>query len=57
MVLGSASEISQSTPKGKGGDDPPFFFVVSLNELADRAFAGQAHMDETITAPRNLCRN
>jgi hypothetical protein len=57
MVLGSASEISQSTPKGKGGDDPPFFFVVSLNELADGAFAGQAHMDETITALRNLCRN
>jgi hypothetical protein len=42
------AEISQSKPKGKGGDDPPFFFMVSLNELADGAFAGQTDMDKML---------
>ena len=40
------AEISQSKPKGKGGEDLPFFFMVRLNELADGA--GQYNMDETL---------
>jgi hypothetical protein len=27
------AEISRSKPKGKGGDNLPFFFMMSLNEL------------------------
>jgi hypothetical protein len=42
------AEISRSKPKGKGGDNLPFFFMMSLNELADGAFAGQTDMDETL---------
>jgi hypothetical protein len=42
------AEISQSKPKGKGGEDLPFFFMVRLNELADGASRGQTDMDETL---------
>ena len=48
MVLDSASRNLAIEAKGEGRDDPPFFFMVRLNELADGAFAGQTDMDETL---------
>jgi hypothetical protein len=48
MVLDSASPKSRNRSKGKGGDDLPFFFMVSLNELTDGAVAGQTDMDQTL---------
>jgi len=41
------ADISQSKPKGKGGDDLPFFFCGRTN-LQTEHFAGQTDMDETL---------
>ena len=49
MVLDSASRnLAIEAKRGRAGTTCPSFFMVSLNVLADGAFAGQTDMDETL---------
>lgn len=49
MVLDSASRnLAIEGQRGRAGTTCPSFFVVSLNELVEGAFACQTDMDETL---------